>query len=269
MNSPKPMTAQQICESILLEGKRYNIEHDIWPSKNAVVDRLLARGLELKEAYEELHEKLPPPSPALKVFLDLLLSSAAFCNPEQITKARTARNDLVGVNQQISRKATELAELLARRSDLNNTSSFRSSTHYHVCDVIEAASENNHLFKFYVKERLDALTGQFDLKYWPSLSDVLQVIAVDAEQASIEATDPLTDAATSASRPSRADFLKALFAAIEENSAEHYGLLPSDFKLNDRTLASLTNCGLNLGPDDLVDDAYMKRFRQREREGAK
>ncbi|RQU89498.1 MULTISPECIES: hypothetical protein [Burkholderia] len=265
MSAPQPTTPQKICENILIEGKQYNIEHKILPSENAVADRLLSRSLELKEAYEELHEKLHKHPPALKVFLDLLLSTAAFWSPEKITKARSERDDLAHINQQIAKKAAELAELLQRRSDLHNTSGFSSSTHYHVCDVIEAAGEKNYLFQSYVKERLDALTGQFDLKYWPSLGDFIQVIASDAEHASTEASDPLTAAATAAVRPSRADFFKALFAAIEENGAENYGQLPRGFKLTDNTLASLANCVLDFGPDDLSDSAYVKRLRQRER----
>lgn len=265
MSSPQPTTPQAICENTLIEGKRYNIEHEILPSENTVADRLLSRGFELKKSYEELHEKLHKHPPALKVFLDLLLSTAAFWSPEKITKARSERDDLANVNRQIASKAGELAELLERRSELHNTSGFSSSTHYHVCDVIDAACEKNYLFQSYVKERLDALTGQFDPKYWPSLGQFLQVIASDAEHASMEATHPLTAAATAATRPSRADFFKALFAAIEENGADNYGQLPKGFKLTDNTLASLANCVLDFGPDDLVDSAYVKRLRQRER----
>ncbi len=267
MLSPQTATPQAICETLLKDGKSYNIEHHILPSENAVADRLLSRSLELKEAYTELHEKLHPRPPALKVFLDLLLSTAAFWSPEKIAEARSARSNLADVNRQIASKAAELAGLLERRSDLHNTSGFSSNTHYHVCDVIEAASEGNYLFESYVKDRLGALTGQFDLKYWPSLSQFLQVIASDAQHAGMEATDPLTAAATAAARPSRADFFKALLAAIDENSADNYGLLPKGFKPTDNTLATLANCVLDLGPDDLVDSAYVKRFRQRERSG--
>lgn len=269
MSSPQPTNALQACENILIEGKRYNVEHDILPSENAVADRLLARGVELKDAYGELYEKLHPHPPALKVFLDLLLSTAAFWSPEKIAQARVERDELAGVNQQIARKAEELAELLERRTDLNNTSGFSSETHYHVCDVIEAASERNYLFKSWVKERLDALRGQFDLKYWPSLDQFARELAADAESASMEPTDPLTAAATGASRPSRADFFKALLAAIEENSARNHGLLPKNFKLTDGTLASLANCALDLEPDELADSTYVKRIRQRERNGSR
>ena len=97
----------------------------------------------------------------------------------------------------------------------------------------------------------------------------VRVLAADAENAGMEATDPLTAAATMASRPSRADFFKALFAAIEENSARNYGLLPKGFKPTDGTLASLANCALDLGPDELADSTYVKRLRQRERNGGK
>jgi uncharacterized protein YecE (DUF72 family) len=72
-----------------------------------------------------------------------------------------------------------------------------------------------------------------------------------------------------ASRPSRADFIKTLLAAIDENCGCNHSQLPNDFKVTDNTLASLASCVLDLGADDLVDGPYVKRLRQRERDGAK
>lgn len=269
MSSVQTVNPQQICEDLLREEKRYNSEHRILPSESTVADRLLHRSIEMKPVYEELYGKLHMHPPALQCFLGLVLSAAAFWNPEKIQEARTARDDLANTNRQIARKAAELATLLERRSGLHNTSGFSSDTQYHCCSVIEAASQHNYLFRSYVQDRLAALRGQYDLKYWPSLSEFIEVLAMDAESAVMSATDPLTAAATAAVRPSRADFFKALFAAIDENSAGNYGQLPRGFKLTDRALASLGNCALDLGPDDLVDDAYIKRFRQRERNGPK
>lgn len=265
MSSTQLVNPLEICENLLAEGIRYNIEHSILPSENAIANRLLSRGVELKGAYEELYVKLSTHSHALKIFLELVLSTAAFWNPEQILKARTARDELKSVNQQIAKKAMELASLLEQRSQLHETSGFSSETHYHVCDVIEGAAQQNHLFGFYVRERLGLLSNQFDFKYWPSLSQFLQEVADDANGAGATATDSFTAVATSASRPSQADYFKTLFAAIEENSAENYGQLPRGFKLTDNTLASLANAALDLGPDELTDGAYVKRLRQRER----
>lgn len=256
-----------LCEDILRSEKHYNIEHNILPSETAVADRLLTRRLELAGAYKELYDKLHGRPAAVRAFLGALLRTAAFWNPEQIVAARGNRERLGNVNRQIASKAAELAKLLEARSELHNHSCFTTNTHYHVCEVIEAAAKDNYLFGSYVREALHALRGQFDLKYWPTLNDVLEELARDAEEASLEATNPITSAATTAMRSSRADFFKALFAAIEENS-HNRGLLPRGFKLTDNTLASFTNCALDLGPDDLVDGAYVKRLRQRERDAA-
>ena len=269
MRSLQPMTPQQVCEGILQDEKTYNNEHHILRSENAIADRLLARSIDLKDTYEELHEKLHAHPLALKDFIGLVLSTAALWSPEKIKEARQAREDLINVNRQIARQATELARLLAHRSELHNTSGFYSSAHYHVCDVIEAASRENSLFEFYVQEGLDALRSQFDLRYWPSLERFIQELASDADKAVIAAADPLTAAATAATRSSLADFFKALFTAIKENSAAHYGRLPRGFKLTDRALASLANCALDLAPEIMVDETYVKRLRQRERDGAK
>lgn len=269
MTPSQSINPRQICEKLLIEGKNYNIEHNILPSENAVADRLLARGTELTAAYEDLYNKLYRHRHALKIFLGLLLSVAAFWNPEKILQARGARADLAGVNKQIADKAAELATLLEQRSELHNTSGFSSNTHYSVCRVIEAAGKENHLFQWHVQERLSAISAQFDLKYWPSLSQFLGELASDAEAGSMEAMDPSTAAATFAARPSLADFFKALFASIKENSVHNYGHIPVDFKPADNTLAALANCSLNLGPDNLVSSEYVKRLRQRERDWAK
>ncbi len=262
-------TPLQFCEQFLLADKTYNIEHCIWHSENEISDRLLARGTELRDAYEEIHRKLHAYPHAVETMLGLVLSSAAHWDPTKLQEARMHRADLERTNKEIERKACELADLLDHRASLQNTSGFSCDTHYHVCNAIESASMGNYLFQSYVKEKLDAMCGQFDLKYWPSLAEVVREIGNDAGEAKISATDPLTAAGTAGVRSSKADFIKAMFAGIDENREAVGGLLPTDFKLTDRSLASLMNCALNLEPEELIDDAYIKRLRQRERNGEK
>ncbi len=45
-------------ETILIETRAYNVEHQIWPSGNKIIDRLLKRSLEMKTVYDELVSKL-------------------------------------------------------------------------------------------------------------------------------------------------------------------------------------------------------------------
>lgn len=261
--SPNP---RKVCEHIIREGRLQNIENSIWPSEVAIADRLLARGPEMAAVYEELHGKLCADPIALQVFLELVLNVAAFWNPERNAKARAERDELGQVNRQIAMQARELTALFRRRSELHNTTGFTSDTHYDICGVIDAAAKSKGLFKAYVQGPLNALRVRFDMKYWPSLGDVMHELAVDAEASSPEATDSLTEAATASMRSSMADFYKALFVAIDENSVRKFGHLPRGLRVSDETIATLANCALNLEPAAMMDGPYVKRLRQRIRD---
>lgn len=266
MDAIHSVDAIDACENILKGQRAYNIQHHILPSENAVASNMLERTVELREAYQELHQKLHMYDYALERFFEIILSTSAFWNPAEISKARADQKTLVEVNEQIADKAAELASLLEYRSELNNTSGFYSDTHYDVCAVIEAAAVHNSRYDSWVREPLSQLSSRFDLKYWPSLSEFVCELALDAERSEVVATNPLTAVATEAARPSLADFFKALFAAIENESHHECGHLPDDLALSDNTIATIVNCALNLRANDLVDSQYVKRFRQRERE---
>lgn len=257
--------SKHTCEEILNAKIRYNNENNIFSNVNVVARHLLTRHIELLEAYEELCEKLNSNSDELGNFFDVLLSVAISQNPSELMKARRERDHLHSLNQQIEKKAYDLAQLLDERSELNNSSSFHSNTHYSICAVIDAAANNNHKFQFFVKDRLSSLRGQFDLSYWPTLGDCVLELSHDAARSQVEAIDPLTEAATGSTRNSLAGFFRAWFTALDKKNAEIYGLPPRNLKLTDNTYAALANCALNLGPNELVDGAYVKQLRHRDR----
>lgn len=159
-----------------------------------------------------------------------------------------------------------LADLISRRSEVQDKSSFSSETYYHVVDVVREAGGSNGLFESYVKDDLDKLTYQYDLKYWPSISEVVAAIGVNAEEAVTVARDPAASAATESRRSGLADFLKALEAKLDDNRVRRYGFIPNDFSLSDNSMASLVNCVLDFEFDELIEGSFLKRFRQRERE---
>ncbi|WP_224793863.1 hypothetical protein [Pseudomonas fluorescens] len=70
----------------------------------------------------------------------------------------------------ISELADQLAALLDRRDSIHNYTGFRSNTHYRILDIVHEASEHNYHYESYVKDDLERLQYQFDLKYWPALS---------------------------------------------------------------------------------------------------
>ena len=192
--------AVTFCEQILLEEREYNIEHSILNSEIKIIDRLLIKSLEMAEVYTEIFEKLAGNS--LKCLMQTLLSTGAFWHPEANRKAREQRQLLIEINQDIAAKSSELSDLIKKRSDLNNRSGFSSNTHYSIGNVVLEASKSNNLFQMYVKDQLTCLLYQFDLKYWPEITDVIDELANNAQSALVEASDPLTQAATATQRSS-------------------------------------------------------------------
>lgn len=253
----------EICEAFLRSEIDENRKSNILESEVVVAERLLDRRLEMVPVYAELHSKLAPDERAIRVFLGVILS-AAFWSPEAIAEARAGRQRLEKVNAKIAHTADALARLLSEREELHNESGFYSNTVYHPLKLIDQAGEANHLYKSWVRKELKALPS-FELKYWPHIQDCIAVLARDAAEAEIDASDEITEAATSATRKGLADYLKAIFVAIDSRREGLPILIPLDFTLSDAALATLINCSLDLDPDDCVGAEFVKGVRQRER----
>lgn len=130
-------------------------------------------------------------------------------------------------------------------------------------------ARGHYRFEHWVKEPLDSLCSEFDLKYWPDLDDLLNALAQDAAGAEIVATDPLTRAATECGRAGLAAVFRALLAGIEEQKGASDPSWPADFRPTDATLATLISAALNLGPEELVGAECVKRLRQRYRDNGR
>ncbi len=265
MKNTDTLDAVRFCEDILREELKYNTEHKILPSVNVVIDRMLDRGVELRDVYRELCVELHEVPLGVSTFLDSVLDVAAFLHPDAISEQRASRERLVEINNLIGKKAKELGDLIQRRSEISNRSGFSTDCHYHIGNVIEEAAGPGHPFNSWLKEPMKQLRGQFGLKYWPKIEDIVRILATDALRARVEASDTVTGAATTAMRSSKSDFVRALYVALTDRSERNHDQLPKEFKLSDGSMASLVNCLLDLGPDKIVDDKYIKGFRQNER----
>jgi hypothetical protein len=261
---PSARTASDVCKAILRELQTNAIP----PRLSAVADRLLSRPTEMQSAYSELCLKFESNVVSLKVFFDALMRCAAFWSPECAAEARQARDRLHVLNDEIAATSRKLEKLVKEREFIHNNSDFHSNTYAHPIDLIESASSNNFLHDAFVRAPLSALRARYGTKYWPSIPDCLSVLAADAANAKVRANNLLTHASTRVTRRSLADFLRALFVSIEENRVSNHGFLPDKAFLSDATFATLVNCALDLGPDDMIDAAYVKRMRQGEREKA-
>lgn len=260
--------AIESCENVLREDYRYNVENQIWPSINARILRLLTRTHELSDAYVELYGTLADQPNALTSFFDVLNTTVYSWNPKRVKEAREARDELIDLNVRIAEVSKLLSDLISRRTEVQEKSSFSSEAHYHIIDVARDAGKGNGLFESYIEKQLDKLTYQFDLKYWPSISEFVTAIGADAGKAVTVANGPTAIAATEGRRSGLADFLKAFEASLDSNRVRRHGWIPNGFSLSDNSMSSLVNCALELEVDELIDSSFVKRFRQREREKA-
>ncbi|WP_409319931.1 hypothetical protein, partial [Pseudomonas putida] len=259
MDVKSRVIAIEACENVLRADYQYNLEHEIWPSINRWIEGMLGRTTELADTYVELHRTLGEAPRALESFFDVFATAVYSWNPEKSKEAREDREELTELNVRISKAAELLSKLLSRRTEVKEMSSFSSDTYYHIMDVIEDASEGNGLFSSHVKRKLDVLTHQYDLKYWPSIAKVVAQIGVNAANAVTVADDSAASAATESRRPGLSDFLKAFEAELDMNKVTNIGFIPDDFSLSDSSMASLVNCGLGLAVEDLIDASYVKR----------
>ena len=256
-------SAVALCEDLLRRERAYNAEHEMWPNVNALIDRMLGRGDELKAVYEELWTKLEPK--AVERFLWSVQDVGAVWDPAYLRAARQAYRRQVELRSEIAGLANGLAARLRERSELRS-SGFHNDGAYHMVDLIERAGETNGHFSSHLREPLSALRRRYDLKYWPSIADVVEAIAADALDADIYPADAITEAGTRSRRPSKADSFRALQVALEEDGRVPQSPIGVDFRLSDESAATILNVILDLGPDQQVDGAYIKRLRQRDRE---
>jgi len=258
----RPSASTQ-CEDFLREKRAYNIEHKILRSMSQVIDCMLERGAELDAVYEELWTKLDPK--AVEWFLSSVLDVGAFWHPDYLSAARQAYRRQVALRSEISKLANELAERLRERTLLGESSGFHTASAYHIVDLIEHASESNWDFRLHLQDSLSALRHQYDLKYWPSVADVVEAVAIDARNAEINPSDSITEAGTRTRKQSMAASVRALQCALEEYRRSSHSPIGRDFRLSDESWASILNVILDLDPDQLVDGSYIKRLRQRDR----
>jgi len=274
MKEPSPV--EQV-EAHLHIQHLYNVEHEIWPSHNIIIERLLAHSENMAHVYDELFRVCPRGYPFnsnwehWQYVINNIVETAAGWSLKEMESVRDAVKEIKGadgtkgLNQSIKNKASELADLLRKRNKICELNSLARPNDYHPVDLIESAtkiaSKNRGdgagaygRYTSSVKKYLDALRGQFDLKYWPSTADMLDALA---EMQDVEPTprNTLTAAALRSRQSSIRDFLRAL---------EADALAPDcSVSFSDESLAAITNCVLGL--DGEIEPSSVKKYRADER----
>lgn len=263
MARAKPKAARHACEQVVATLRQGDIDSTPTAPTIAIYDRLLARGAELADAFDEVHEKLQAHLRGIEIFLRSAVEIAAYWTPEANTIARSARTQLVEVNQKIAVAAAGLAGLFRQRCELSEGSGFTGGTYHSIRDVIDAAGQGNDDYRVHLGKRFRQLRAAFKRKYWPTLEAIMIELSADAGRVDVQARDSVTAAAIEGQRPSKADYFRAWLTDIEEKGEG--GEFPPGFRLTDATMASLATCILDLPKTEIIDGSYVKGVRQKTR----
>ncbi|WP_143704288.1 hypothetical protein [Citrobacter sp. L55] len=143
-----------------------------WPSTWPVVERLIERHDEMNSAYREIASHSLTRQ-QFWVPLEQIIHAASFGTDERFTALRDDYRELTALNDDISVISMQLAEMLERRSELCEYGHFQCDRMRKLTEFIDDAGEENGHYQFYVKPELQRLNG-LDLKYWPSIADIIR-----------------------------------------------------------------------------------------------
>jgi hypothetical protein len=246
-------------EQILKDRQQQNSEAEIWPTENAVINRLLSASVDMEQVYKEVSSRLSQPQ--MENFWDAMLGVACFWTPSDSMSLREVRRDLVQMNRQIETHAHKIVALLRRRSELAEEFGFRASSDYHVLSLLDRAGDAR--YELYVRPELRKLRGRYDLKYWPDIPSLVESIAVSAKESEVFPVDDWTQTLLSSRKGSRTDYLRVILQAIEERKEDwnEAGRLPSDFRMSDKSLAIFITHSLDSFNEEPITAEYVKNAR--------
>ncbi|MFW0827386.1 hypothetical protein QMT27_19455 [Cronobacter dublinensis] len=231
-----------------------------WP----VLERLISRETEMNPVWHDIARHALTGEQCWNL-LEQVFFAGAYGTAEHNRRLKDDHAKLAVLNEGIAAKAAELGRMLTERENILNRNSFNLEYTAGIVDLIDAASGQNGHYLSFLRKELHALRSRFDGKYWPSLQQLLEVVAKEHPVAVF--MDRSDEAVVRARGVATPDFLRRLFSNLHEirvmkgdlRTAHIY--LPADFRLTDASLATLATVSLDLA--EPATEASVKMLRNR------
>ncbi|MCG6490227.1 hypothetical protein K6U37_14920 [Vibrio parahaemolyticus] len=223
-----------------------------WP----LLDRLISREMEMMPVWDNIAQQQLSWEQC-QTLLEQIFFAGAYGSKKCNDQLKSDYRRLTYLSEKIAEQAAGLSELMAEQGQILNRNAFSLERTTHIVDFIDAASGQNGHYSLYLREPLDALRCQFDSKYWPSLKQILDVVALETQEAEFIHR---SEEAIAGSRGDPApDYLRRLFAGIEIVRTSHWKL-PAGFTLTDASLAMLVTVSTDT---DNISTDRVKMLRHR------
>lgn len=247
----------------------YRSDEPIWMSYWPVMERMIDRADELKLPFQELIDAFGysdrleghlPNNAYIWLTLEHIWCSYNY-RKEDVIDAREDLRELRALKEEIVELASNLADKLQRQSELYEISGFSKPNYQFIDDLIEQASEGNYLYKWHVSEKVKSLTYQYDLKYWPSLADLVSAISrfedTQPDPAHIQYPEHVINGRESDIK----DFVLSFDGHFDEQNN-----LKTGFRFSNNAVADIINVILDLPVDKLATGDAVRVVRNRFKE---
>lgn len=223
-----------------------------WP----LLDRLISRETEMTPVWENI-ARFKLSWEQCHTLLEQIFFAGAYGTEERHKRLKADYNRLTELNKAIKAEAVKLAAMLRQQEDILERNSFLLERTTHIVDMIDAASLTNGHYCSFIREPLCVLRSQYDVKYWPSLPQVLQVAARETTETEFmyQSEQAIVDSRGGAVP----DYIRELFGCIETARTSHWKL-PAGFTLSDSSLAMLVTVSLDT---DGISSDRIKMLRHR------
>lgn len=192
--------------------------------------------------------------------LDLLVAAAQHWNPEKIAEKREALRRIQELDGEIAEEAKTLAEKLRKRAAIRDSHGIGKSLNDNIAlqfpRVFEKYSALDHpdaqLSRAWLLPELQPIFNQFDYKYWPTLPDMLDLVAQDAsieDEFGASVGDSATRTAFETRQASNRDFIRAFYGLLNDSR----DIDKSWRDLTNRALAAMMNSALGLINDQITE----------------
>ncbi|KTS17633.1 hypothetical protein RSA31_21510 [Pantoea dispersa] len=228
------------------------LQKSTWP----MIEMLIARETDMRSVWKEI-ALYGLSWQQCHSLLEQIVFAGQFGTDVAVQRLKDDYHQLAGLNSDIIQMAKQLAAKLDARDHILNHNSFILDNTVHIVELIDNAAAGNSHYRSRVREPLLSL-GAYELKYWPSLQDILRILAkTPIEIGFREESDRALVSGRGELVP---DYLRELFSCIETARTCHWGL-PEEFRLTDASLATLATVSLGLPEPASVTAVKMHRIR--------
>lgn len=259
-------TPTAFCQAFIERELENNKSKSIWMSYWPVMERMIDRADELSIVFDELigkfgysdkYEGFHPANSYIWLTLEHIWMSIDFSKSE-IVQARSELNELNELQVVITKLSGRLAAALRRQNELYESSDFIKPDYQTVVDMVDDGGKDNYQYQWEVSEKLRALSGEYDLKYWPTRADIVESIAwFEGGQPPPKHTE-----IPESVLKGRASDIKDFVLSFDEKFNDSNGL-PSGFRFSNNALADVINVILDLPVDKLTTGDAIRIIRYR------